>query len=117
MPKDGAQPKRATLATVDGHSPHLVSKSLQANLSGETRRRDDVQNFRSRAIQRVTTFDKIVPVFLRSQVHTDSAICGHYVLLDAFKSGIITDSQIKWKRNDPRIQHNFSASVGCAPAW
>ncbi len=85
MPNEGAQPKRATLATVDGHSPHLVSKSLQANLSGETRRRDDVQNFRSRAIQRVTTFDKIVPVFLRSQVHTDSAICGHYVPLDAFK--------------------------------
>ena len=54
----------ADSSTVGVNSPHVAGvagESLQTNLSGVARRRDDVYNFRSRAIQRVTTLDQLVP--------------------------------------------------------
>ena len=40
-----------------------------------------------------------------------------YVALDAFKDKELTDHQEKQKRDDPRIQHDFSAAADGASAW
>ena len=47
----------------------------------------------------------------------EAANCGQYVPLDAFNDEELTDHQEKQKRDDPRIQHDFSASADGASAW
>ena len=47
----------------------------------------------------------------------EAASCGQYVLLDAFNNDELTDHQAKQKRDDPRIQHDFSAAANGASAW
>ena len=47
----------------------------------------------------------------------EAASCGQYVPLDAFNNDELTDHQSKQKRDDPRIQHDFSAAADGAPAW
>ena len=41
----------------------------------------------------------------------EAASCGQYVPLDAFNKDELTDHPAKQKRDDPRIQHDFSAST------
>ena len=41
----------------------------------------------------------------------EAASCLQYVALDAFKDKELTDHQEKHKRDDPRIQHDFSAAA------
>ena len=47
----------------------------------------------------------------------EAASCGQYVPLDAYKKDELMDHQAKQKRDDPRIQHDFSASTDGASAW
>ena len=50
-------------------------------------------------------------------IDAEAASCLQYVALDAFKDKELTDHQEKQKRDDPRIQHDFSASTDGASAW
>ena len=57
---------QAVSSKTGGNSPHvagIAGQSFQSNLSRITRRRDDVHNFRSMAIQRVTTLGQLLPGF------------------------------------------------------
>ena len=47
----------------------------------------------------------------------EAANCGQYVPLDAFKKDELMDHQAKQKRDDARIQHDFSAAADGASAW
>ena len=47
----------------------------------------------------------------------EAASCGQHVPLDAFNNDELTDHQAKQKRDDPRIQHDFSAAADGASAW
>ena len=47
----------------------------------------------------------------------EAASCGQYVPLDAFCDEELKDHQAKHKRDNPRIQHDFSASTDGASAW
>ena len=47
----------------------------------------------------------------------EAASCGQCVPLDAFNNDELTDHQAKQKRDDPRIQHDFSAAADGSPAW
>ena len=47
----------------------------------------------------------------------EAASCDQYVPLDAFKKDELMDYQAKQKRDDARIQHDFSASTDGASAW
>ena len=44
-------------------------------------------------------------------IDAEAASCLQYVALDAFKDKELTDHQEKQKRDDPRIQHDFSAAA------
>ena len=44
-------------------------------------------------------------------IDAEAASCLRYVALDAFKDKELTDHQEKQKRDDPRIQHDFSAAA------
>ena len=50
-------------------------------------------------------------------IDAEAASCLQYVALDAFKDKELTDHQEKQKRDDPRIQHDFSAAADGASAW
>ena len=50
-------------------------------------------------------------------IDAEAASCGHYVPLDAIDNEALKDHQAKRKRDDPRIQHDFSASADGASAW
>ena len=44
-------------------------------------------------------------------IDAEAASCLQYVALNAFKDKELTDHQEKQKRDDPRIQHDFSAAA------
>ena len=44
-------------------------------------------------------------------IDAGAASCLQHVALDAFKDKELTDHQEKQKRDDPRIQHDFSAAA------
>ena len=50
-------------------------------------------------------------------IDAGAASCLQYVPLDAFDDEELTDHQEKQKRDDPRIQHDFSAAADGASAW
>ena len=52
----------------------------------------------------------------KESIDAEAASCLQYVALDAFKDKELTDHQEKQKRDDPRIQHDFSAAADGASA-
>ena len=50
-------------------------------------------------------------------IDPEAASCLQYVALDAFKDKELTDHQEKRKRDDSRVQQDFSASADGASAW
>ena len=49
-------------------------------------------------------------------IDAEAASCLQYVALDAFKDKELTDHQGKQKRDDPRLQQDFSAAADGASA-
>ena len=60
-----------------------------------------------------TTAMANIPV---DSINVEAASCLQYVPLDAFDDEDLTYHQEKQKRDDPRIQHDFSAAADGASA-